>query len=123
MSKTEASTKAPEKGERVSYELVRIVTRPDGSIDHERTALLDPSSAWDDECATLHRLVELLDTVNADRQFNAASTLDWVACKFEKFRGEAEDARDWVIEVNDALAYLEDDFGPTLRRIVGVDAE
>ena len=101
MSKTEFAAKAPEKGECVSYEILRVATRPDGTVDHERTALLDPSSAWDDEYATLHGLAGLVENTG----------------------GSAADAADWVDEVADTLAHLEDDFGPTLRRIVGVDAE
>lgn len=122
MSENKASAKAPEKGERVSYELMRVVTRPDGSIDHERTELLDPSSVWDDEYATIHRLVGLLDATGGE-PMDAASSLNWMAGTFEEWREDVERARDWTQEAAEVLAHLEDDFGPMLRRIAGGGAE
>ena len=109
MSKTKESAKAPEKDERVSYELIRVVTRPDGTVDHERTAVLGNTNMWDDEAATLRRLVGLLDLTSDIPQAIAG--------------GDCEAVNDWIAEAIDELGNLELDFGPMLRRIVGVDAE
>ena len=124
---TENAYATLERGERYTYEIVRVVTRPDGSLDHGRTVMLDGSNLWDDERATLHRLVGILDTVGGCEQLDAASMLNWIDGTFKDWRADAERdaerARDWVAEAVETLEHLDDEFGPTLRRIVGEPCE